>query len=405
LVKGGGALGGMKLIERYIFRRMILAMVLSFIALASMLWLSQALREFNLVTEQGQALSTFLQLSAYLFPVLIMIVLPLSVLIGVAFAMTTLNGDSELAVINASGMRQWSLLKPALLIGTLATVLIAAMTFYFTPLSLRLGQTLLTQVRSSLVSSIAREGAFTSLADGLTFHLQSRQPDGTLRGIFVADDRDPMKSMTYIAEKGAIIDNPLGTFLVMSNGSIQQRSKVDDSISIIEFTSYAFDLSTFASAGSVPAFTPRQQPTQYLLNPNPNDPYYRQSPGSFAAELHDRITSPLYGFVFALFPLLFLSQAQSTRMSRAPNVAMAAILLIFLRAFAFFLTYAAAESRVVVGIMYALPIGLVGLSIFLVLRGIQVRPPDRLLTFFEGVLGRISGLFRRRTADVAPGNV
>lgn len=393
----------MRLIERYIFRRMVLAMVLSFVALASMLWLSQALREFNLVTEQGQALSTFLQLSAYLFPVLIMIVLPLSVLIGVTFAMTTLNADSELAVINASGMTQWSLLKPALLIGAIATALIAAMTLYFTPMSLRLGQTLLTQVRGSIVSSIAREGAFTSLADGLTFHLQARQPDGTLRGIFVADDRDAMKSMTYIAERGAIIDNPLGTFLVMSNGSIQQRSKVDESISIIEFSSYAFDLSTFTSAGAVPAFTPRQQPTPYLLNPNPDDPIFRQSPGDFAAELHDRITSPLYGFVFALFPLLFLSQAQSTRTSRGPNVAMASILLIFLRAFAFFLTYAAAQSRVALVIMYSLPIGLSAISIFLVLRGTQVRPPESMIAFFESLFGRIGGLFRGRAGVAAGG--
>src|SRR5215212_7626781 len=237
----------MKLIERYILRRMTTAMVLSFLALSTMLWLSQALRQFNLVTEQGQTLATFLELSAYLFPILIMIVLPLSVLIGVTFALTMLNSDSELAVINASGMRQWSLLKPALVVGLIATVLIGAMTFYFAPLSLRAGQALLTQVRSSLISSIAREGAFISLADGLTFHLQSRQNDGSLRGLFVADNRDATRSMTYIAQRGAIIDNPLGTFLVMSNGSIQQRSKVDDSISVIEFSSYAFDLSTFAS--------------------------------------------------------------------------------------------------------------------------------------------------------------
>src|SRR5579862_1448620 len=129
----------MKLIERYIFRRMLTAMVLSFLALSSMFWLSQALRQFNLVTDNGQALSTFLQLSAYLFPILIMIVLPLSVQVGVTFALTNLNSDSELAVINASGMRQWSLIKPALMVGMIATILIGAMSLYFTPLTLRLG--------------------------------------------------------------------------------------------------------------------------------------------------------------------------------------------------------------------------------------------------------------------------
>jgi lipopolysaccharide export system permease protein len=386
----------MRLIERYIFRRMAMAMVLSFLALSTMLWLTQALRQFNLVTEQGQTLATFLELSAYLFPVLVMIVLPLSVLIGVMFALTTLNSDSELAVINASGMPQWSLIKPAALVGLIATVLIGSMTFYFTPLSLRAGQALLTQVRSSLISSIAREGAFTTLAEGLTFHLQSRQNDGSLRGLFVADNRDPMKSMTYIAQRGAIIDNPLGTFLVMGNGSIQQRSKVDDSISIIEFSSYAFDLSTFTAAGAAPALTPRQRPTEYLLNPDPNDPYFRQSPNDFIAELNDRITSPLYGLVFALVPLLFLGQAQSTRAGRTPSVALAAALLIVVRAFAFLIVYAAPGAAWVVGLMYTIPIGAIALSLFLVLRGVQIRPPERMLAVIDAVFGRISGLFRRR---------
>jgi lipopolysaccharide export system permease protein len=386
----------MKLIERYIFRRMLAAMVFSFFALAAMLWLSQALRQFNLVTDKGQALSTFLELTAYLFPILIMIVLPLSVQIGVTFALTTLNSDSELAVMNASGMPQWSLVKPALLLGLIATVLIGAMSLYFTPLTLRLGQALLAEIRSSLISSIAREGAFTSLADGLTFHLQSRDNDGTFRGIFVADDRDATKSMTYIAQKGAIIDNPLGTFLVMSNGSIQQRSKVDDTISIIEFTSYAFDLSTFAAAGSAPALAPQQRPTAYLLHPDPADPYFRQSPGAFVAEFNDRITSPLYGLVFALFPLLFIGQAQSHRISRAPSVAMASVLLITLRGFAFFMVYAAPGTTLGTAIMYGLPIAMLALTVFLVLRGIQINPPERLLGALDAFFGRISGIIRRR---------
>jgi lipopolysaccharide export system permease protein len=387
-----------KLIERYIFRRMLTAMVLSFLALSSMFWLSQALRQFNLVTDKGQALSTFLQLSAYLFPILIMIVLPLSVQVGVSFALTSFNSDSELAVINASGMRQWSILKPALLVGLIAAVLIGSMSFYFTPLTLRLGQALLAQVRSSLISSIAREGSFTSLADGLTFHLQSRESDGTLSGIFVSDDRDPMKSMTYIAQKGAIIDNPLGTFLVMSNGSIQQRSKVDDSISIIEFTSYAFDLSTFASASTAPALAPQQQPTAYLLHPSPDDPYFRQSPGAFISEFNDRMTSPLYGLVFALVPLLFLGQAQSPRLSRAPSVAMASTVLFVVRGFAFFLIYWRPGSAVGATLMYGIPITLLVVTVFCVLRGIQIRPPEKLLTALDRFFGRISGLFRRRAA-------
>ena len=97
----------------------------------------------------------------------------------------------------------------------------------------------------------------------------------------------------------------------MSNGTIQQRSKVDQSISMIEFSSYAFDLSSFTSTGAVPTLKPMERPTAYLLNPDPDDPYFREFPGKFRAELHDRLTAPLYCFLFALVPLLFLGQAQS----------------------------------------------------------------------------------------------
>src|SRR6185312_6961833 len=170
------------------------------------------------------------------------------------------------------------------------------------------------------------------------------------------------------------------------------------SISIIEFTSYAFDLSTFASAGAVPVLTPRQRPTEYLLNPNPDDPYFRQSPGDFAAELTDRVTSPLWGLVFALLPLLFLGQAQSTRVSRGPNVAMASTILIVLRALAFFLTYASSTSRVAMALMYVVPVAMAALTVVLVLRGRQVRPPERVLAFLDSLFSRIRGLVRRRTA-------
>ncbi len=391
----------MKLIERYVFRKMAAALVFSFLALAVMVWLSQALREFDLVTQQGQSLATFLQLSAFLLPILIMIVLPLSVLIAVTYTFSALNGELELAVINASGAPQFALLKPALLVGLITTLLIGAMSLYFTPRSLELGQELITQVRSSIVSSIVREGQFISLADGLTFQVKSRKADGSLNGIFVSDDRDPNRTMTYLAEKGAVIDNPLGVFLVMANGTIQQRSKVDQSISIIEFSSYAFDLSTFASSASVPALRPNQRPTAYLLHPDPDDPFFRQSPGAFTAELHDRLTAPLYGVVFALVPLLFIGQAQSARMSSAPGITMASLTLVLIRAAGFFAVYPAAHSALAVVLMYALPLGTIAGTIALVLNGVQFRVSDRLLASIDALWTRIAGLWRRRSEPAA----
>ena len=389
----------MKLIERYIFRRIASATLLTFIALGAMVWLSQALRQFDLVTADGQAMTTFLQVSALLVPVLVTIVLPVSVMIAVIYVFNTLNTDSELVVINATGARQMTVLKPVLVAATIATLAVGSMTLYFSPLSLQIWTSLITSVRSGVIDSFMRDGAFVQLTPKLTFHMRNRDADGTLHGIFVSDDRDDAKAMTYLAEKGAILRNPLGTFLIMGNGTIQQRSKVDGSISMIEFSSYAFDMSSFASNSAAPDLKPLQRSTAYLLHPDPADPYYRDSPGKFAAELHDRISSPIYCFLFAIVPLLFLGQASSTRQSRNASIAAAVVLVLLFRSMPVFLP---SETSVIARIvMYVVPIGLTVTSIVLLLAGVQLRPPERLIAFGEHLFGRISGLVGVRAPATA----
>jgi lipopolysaccharide export system permease protein len=310
-----------------------------------------------------------------------------------------MNTDSELVVINASGARQSSLLKPVLLMGLIATVIVASMTLYFAPLSYRTWQTMITGVRGNIVGQFMREGTFVTLAPKLTFHIRSRETDGSMRGLFVSDDREADKSSTYLAEAGALLDNPLGLFLIMSNGTIQQRDKLDGSISMIEFSSYAFDLSTFASSGATPVMQPNQRPTEYLFNPDPDDPYFRQFPEKFRAELHDRLTAPLYCFLFALVPLLFLGQAETTRQGRSASIAAAVVLVIAIRAIPVFLPIE--TSLLAVLVLYLTPIALSVLVAALILAGVQLRPPERLVAFGEMLFARASGLVGRRAAAAA----
>src|SRR6201999_3887027 len=115
-------------------------------------------------------------------------------------------------------------------------------------------------------------------------------------------------TVTYLAKRGVVIDNPIGTFLARNDGTIQRRSTKDNSISIIEFPSYAFDLSTPAAKAPVPSYKPNEQPTSYLLNPDPRDRMFQQFPGKFRAELHYRITARLNAILFGLLPLVFLGQ-------------------------------------------------------------------------------------------------
>ena len=53
----------MRLIELYIFRRMLRAFFLTLLVLSATVWLSQALRQFDPVANMGQTILTFVEVS------------------------------------------------------------------------------------------------------------------------------------------------------------------------------------------------------------------------------------------------------------------------------------------------------------------------------------------------------
>lgn len=385
----------MKLIENYIFKRMLYACVLTLVTLSSTVWVTQALRAFDLVTGQGQSIGTFFRITVLLLPSLATIVSPIAILIAVIYTFDSLNLDSELVVINSSGASQMTLLKPVLVMGLIGALFIAMMTVYFTPLSLRLWRTLITDVRAGIITTILREGQFMKISEGITFHLRRRSPDGTLEGIFVSDDSSSENTITYLAENGIILDNPLGTFLIMRDGTIQRRSKSDGSISMIEFSSYAFDLSTFSSRANVPAFRPQERSTLYLLNPSSEDRYYQKHPEQFFAEFHNRLSAPLYAFIFAILPLAYLGQAVSTRNGRSLAIAAAVTLAVVIRLLGFYLGSVAETHWIAIPVLYLLPIGATAAAAALILRGVQLRVPEKVVVFTESIGERLSGLLRR----------
>jgi lipopolysaccharide export system permease protein len=61
----------MRLIERYIFRRAAGAFLLTLAALAGIVWVTQALRQMNIVTAKGAALLVFFEITALAIPFLV----------------------------------------------------------------------------------------------------------------------------------------------------------------------------------------------------------------------------------------------------------------------------------------------------------------------------------------------
>jgi lipopolysaccharide export system permease protein len=96
----------MKLLETYILRRVGQMFLVALLPVLAIIWTTQVLQRINLVTDSGQSIGSFAKLATLILPSIIPVVLPFALVIGVTQTLTTMNNDSELAVIDAAGARR-----------------------------------------------------------------------------------------------------------------------------------------------------------------------------------------------------------------------------------------------------------------------------------------------------------
>ena len=357
----------MTLLFRYIFRIAVTAFVMTLAVLTAVIWLSQALREFDLMTAKGQSVLIFLMITGLSIPALIAIITPVAMFIATLYALNRLNGDSELVVMSASGLSPAATFRPFLALTLLSAALVAWMTISAMPSSFRGLRDLVTKVRADFVTNVAREGQFTNLDAGITFHYRERAGDALL-GIFMQDRRDPEKNIVYIAERGQAIDVKGTPYLVLEQGVVHREKGDGSDASVINFQRYAIDLGQFGPDGDIITYKPRERSTFELLSLDPNDPYVKTQLGRFRAELHDRMSAPLYAFAFMAIAFAALGQPRTTRQGRGLATAMAVAAVLVVRIAGFAISTLIVRSPASVPLAYILPVGVTLIALTIAMR-------------------------------------
>src|ERR1700739_2175288 len=103
-------------IERYVWRTATTACVSGLVGLTGVVWVTQALRQIDLITSKGQTILIFFWIPALRLPSLVAFIAPVALFAGILYTLNKLNGDSELVVMAASGMSPARLLRPLALL-------------------------------------------------------------------------------------------------------------------------------------------------------------------------------------------------------------------------------------------------------------------------------------------------
>src|SRR3546814_3504831 len=140
-----------------------------------------------------------------LMPTCLSIVLPIAAFAGTVFVYNELTNDREVVVLAAAGLTPLRLAMPALMVAIATTALTYLMTLYLVPMSYRGFKELQFQIRHNFDHLVLREGEFRSFGDGITVYVRAREDQGQLAGIVVHDQRDPKRTITLVAERGALV--------------------------------------------------------------------------------------------------------------------------------------------------------------------------------------------------------
>ena len=381
-------------IDRYIFRTTLASFALVLISLTGVIWITQALRGIDLMTNQGQTIITFLGLTSLVIPALILIIAPVALMIAISHTLNKLATDFEIIVMNAAGFSPFRLFRPFVYATIVVSMLVAFIAAYLAPDGMRRIKQWDAEITADVLTNVLQPGRFAQLDQNLTIRIRERQPGGLLVGIFIDDRRDPKERVSIVADRGTVVKSGNGSFLVLEDGNLQRFEAGKRDPALVAFGRYAFDMSKFSQHNDV-ALGIRERYLWELLVPDENDAMYKQLPGQFRAELHDRFMAPIYPFAFAALTFAFLGAPRTTRQSRNFSIGGSILAVFGLRMAGFACSVMAVKTPSAAIVQYALLFAGIGTGIWIILRGVVIEPPAALMEAINKTNARLLRLFGR----------
>lgn len=293
-------------LDRYILRQLVVAFGFFALVFTGVVWLTQAVRLIDTVVASGQGGRILLEFSALVLPQVLVIVLPISGLGAALYALNKLYSDSELVVMMTAGVGPGDLMRPVLVFGALVAL---GMAVVVTVLAPRGGAALAArtqEIRSDLASALVVERQFLHPAPGLTLFIADTSRAGEMGGLFLHDQRDPARPVTYSAESALLVREGEEARLVMRDGMALAPAG-GGQMSSVDFEQFVFDLSDLVREGDARAPRPAEYPVRMLLNPTAEMlTRGRYGRGDYVAEGHYKLTLPLLAMLYPAVALVTL---------------------------------------------------------------------------------------------------
>jgi lipopolysaccharide export system permease protein len=319
--------------DRYMLGQLLTLFGFFSLILVLVLWTNRAVRMFDRLIADGQSAWVFLELTSLSLPGFIRIVLPLSAFVAAVYVTNRMSAESELTVVQATGYSPFRLARPVLYLGAIVAVVMTVLTHFLVPLSFERLTLRSDEIAQNLTARLLTPGEFLSPTDGITFYIRAISQSGEMLEIFISEDSDPDRRVTYTASRAYLVRNDTGPQLVMVNGLTQTLNTQSGRLVTTDFDNFVYDVGALVSDDGERTRSLSALMSWELWFPSPELlSTSGQSTQQLRLLVHDRFAQASLGFVAGLIGFSALVAGGFSRFGLWRNILFAVLLIIALKA-------------------------------------------------------------------------
>jgi len=283
-------------IYKHFFKEFFKIFLLITLSLSILIWMTQAARLLEIVTEYGNSISIYSKYLLLSYPKILVNIYLICFAVSIFFLINKLESDKELNIFWISGISKNNVIKKILFLTTICLIFFLILSIYLAPFSSLKGRQILSESKFTMVNSLVKKNNFNSPLKGLTIFVEKNDNRGNLENIFIYE-----KNRTIIAKKGRVISDDSKNYLELFDGSSQE--KVKEKINIINFNTTTFDFSNYKTLNvSHPKFSERGI---YWLFENYNNKKITKL-NEIREEVNKRLIKPFFIFVLSILSCYIL---------------------------------------------------------------------------------------------------
>lgn len=281
-------------LNNYIVSEILKSYALVLISFSLLIWIAQAAKNLNLITESGLSIKTYCYFILLIFPKIASQLMIISFLIGAFLTILKLLDTKEIEIYWLAGISKLNIAFTIFKVSFVPLILALLFYIYLVPLTNFKSREILANSEFSMINSLVKKNNFNSPLKKLTIFVNKNDNKGNLEKIYIFEELK-----TIIAKKGRVVNINDNNYLELIDGFIHEKNP-QQNITVVKFEKTIFDFTKYQT--EITKYTKIAERSTLWLFKNYKS---RKNNKDILEEIHKRIIKPLF-IPFVAFLCCFL---------------------------------------------------------------------------------------------------